>query len=507
MSTPSSRRIRPAEVPPRRRRAWSYLGSLLLALSAIAAPAQTPLRFGVAQPPITLDPRHATDAASERICRLIYRALVGFDDRYRPVPQLAHWERLSPTHYRFTLGSEGREFHDGTRLTAADVKRTYDYVLDAANASPHRAALESIARVDAPDPEHVDFHLSRPDALFPGRLTMGIVPAWAAAGVSLARRPVGSGPYRLADWPEAGTLSLRRVADGAPLQFVAVQNPTVRALKLVSGEIDLLQGDMPPELLSWLRDRPGMTVRRVPGDSVSYLGFSLAEGATRDLRVRRAIAHAIDRAAILAYVFGGSGRLASSVLRPGHWAGAAGLPALAYDPQRSRELLSAAGYGESRPLRITYKTSSDPYRVRIATILQGQLRQVGIEVDLRSYDWGTFYGDIKAGRFQMYSLSWVGLNLPDIFRYAFHSSSLPPAGANRGRYRDPITDRLIESAEAEPRPQRQAELYGQVQQRLLDALPIVPLWSEDVTVVMRAGVSDYEPATDGNYDSLAHARW
>lgn len=505
MSTPSLPRIRQAEAP--RRRAWSYLATLLLAIFAIAAPAQTPLRFGVAQPPITLDPRYATDAASERICRLLYRALVGFDDHYQPVPQLARWERVSPRLYRFTLGSEGREFHDGTRLTAADVKRTYDYVLDPANASPHRGALESIARIDSPDPEHVDFHLSRPDALFPGRLTMGIVPAWAAAGVSLSRRPVGSGPYRFVDWPDAGTLNLQRVGDGAPLQYVTVQNPTVRALKLVRGEIDLLQGDMPPELLAWLRERPGMMVRRVPGDGVAYLGFNLAEGSTRDLRVRRAIAHAIDRAAILTHVFGGGGRLASSVLPPGHWAGAAGLPALEYDPLRSRELLRAAGYGEGRPLRITYKTSSDPFRIRIATILQSQLRQVGIEVDLRSYDWGTFYGDIRAGRFQMYSLSWVGLKLPDIFRYAFHSSSLPPEGANRGRYSDPVTDRLIEGAEVAPLPQRQAELYGQVQQRLLEEMPIVPLWSEDVTAVMRASASDYEPATDGNYDSLARARW
>jgi peptide/nickel transport system substrate-binding protein len=507
MSTPFSPRIRPAEAPLRPRRGWSCLASLLLALAAIAAPAQTPLRFGVAQPPITLDPRHATDAASDRICRLLYRALVGFDDRYEPVPQLARWEQLSPTHYRFTLGRDGRAFHDGTRLTAADVKSTYDYVLDAGNASPHRGTLEAIAQVDAPDPEHVDFHLRRPDPLFPGRLTIGIVPAWAVAAGSLARKPVGSGPYRLVDWPEAGTLNLRRVADGAPLQFVTVQNPTVRALKLVSGEIDLLQGDMPPELMTWLREQPGTNMRRVPGDSVAYLGFNFAEGATRDLRVRQAIAHAIDRAAILKYVFAGGGRLASSVLRPEHWAGAAGLPALDYNPRQSRELLRAAGYGTSRPLRIAYKTSSDPFRIRIATILQSQLREVGIEVDLRSHDWGTFYGDIKAGRFQMYSLSWVGLKLPDIFRYAFHSSSLPPQGANRGRYSDPITDELIDGAEAEPQPERRAGLYGQVQRRLLDALPIVPLWSEDVTVVMRASVRDYEPATDGNYDSLVHARW
>ncbi len=508
MSTPSSRRIRPAEPTHHRRRAWAALPGLLLCLFAIGAPAKAPLRFGIAQAPITLDPRYATDAASERICHLLYRSLVGFNERYEPVPQLARWERLSPTHYRFTLGRDGRVFHDGARLTAADVKSTYDYVLDAANASPHRGALESIARVENPDPEHIDFHLSRPDMLFPGRLTIGIVPArTAAAGVTLARAPLGSGPYRFADWPDDGTLHLVRVADGAPLEFVTVQNPTVRALKLVGGEIDVLQGDMPPELLTWLRDQPGLAVRRVAGDGVAYLGFNLAEGATRDLRIRQAIAHAIDRAAIVRYVFGGNGRLTSSVLLPEHWAGAAALPVVVYDPQRSRELLSAAGYGPERPLRITYKTSSDPFRIRLATILQSQLRQAGIEVDLRSYDWGTFYGDIKAGKFQMYSLSWVGLKLPDIFRYAFHSNSLPPNGANRGRYSDPLTDTLIAAAEVEKDRSRQAEQYRRVQNRLREVLPIFPLWSEDVTVVMRATVRAYKPAADGNYDSLAHADW
>jgi peptide/nickel transport system substrate-binding protein len=107
----------------------------------------------------------------------------------------------------------------------------------------------------------------------------------------------------------------------------------------------------------------------------------------------------------------------------------------------------------------------------------------------------------------MYSLSWVGLKLPDIFRYAFHSNSLPPNGANRGRYSDPLTDSLIAAAEIEPDRSRQAEQYRRVQNRLREVLPIFPLWSEDVTVVMRATVRAYKPAADGNYDSLAHADW
>ena len=117
-------------------------------------------------------------------------------------------------------------------------------------------------------------------------------------------------------------------------------------------------------------------------------------------------------------------------------------------PKRPVHLLAQAGFTSDRPVRLTYTTSSDPFRIRLATILQHQLAEVGIECDLRSYDWGTFYGDIKAGRFQLYSLSWVGIKTPDIFSYVFHSRSIPPHGANRGRFIDDTANRLIDEAEA-----------------------------------------------------------
>ena len=123
---------------------------------------------------------------------------------------------------------------------------------------------------------------------------------------------------------------------------------------------------------------------------------------------------------------GKSARQAEALLPPEHWAGNSDLVSLDYNPDKSRRLLAQAGYNDSSPLRIIYKISNDPFRLRLATIIQSQLKSVGIEVEIRSYDWGTFYGDIKEGRFQMYSLSWVGLKIPDIFYYIFHSKSIPP---------------------------------------------------------------------------------
>lgn len=477
-------------------------------LFAAATQADTPLRVGIAQAPITLDPRFATDAASERICHLIYRKLVDFDEHYQPVPQLADWEQLSPTHYRFSLREQGREFHDGSALTAADVKATYDFVLDPVNGSPHRGSLAVLSRVEVVDARHVDFFLVTADALFPGRLTLGIVPAARQHdAATLARQPLGSGPFRLEAWPDSSRLVLRRSRDQALLSFDVVPNPTVRALKLVRGEIDLLQGDMPPELQAWLRRQGSLVAMQVPGDGVAYIGFNMQDAATAKPQVRAAIAHAIDRDAIIRYVFKGAAQPAASVLLPSHWAGNAQLRVPGFDPSRARALLAAAGYAATHPLKLVYKTSSDPFRIRLATILQSQLRDVGIEVELRSHDFGTFYGDIKAGRFQMYTLSWVGLKLPDIFRYAFHSESTPPAGANRGRLNDATLDALIAAAEAQTLPAAQAEAYRSVQQRLLELLPIIPLWSEAVTAIARPRLHGYRPAADGSYDSLATSTW
>jgi peptide/nickel transport system substrate-binding protein len=149
---------------------------------------------------------------------------------------------------------------------------------------------------------------------------------------------------------------------------------------------------------------------------------------------------------------------------------------------------------------LSYKTSTDPFRLRIAHVLQSQLAEVGIRLEIASYDWGTFFGDIKAGRFQMYSLSWVGVSTPDILRYAFHSESTPPAGANRGQYRSSDVDRLIELAETAD-PEAAAGLYAQVQRHVHRDLVYVPLWYEANIAVSRR-LSGYAPGHDGNYLAL-----
>ncbi len=483
------------------------LGRLLLLGLLVAGCARAPddvLRIGLATAPATLDPRFATDATSYRLCRLVYESLVDFDERYLPVPALARWARVELTRYRFFLPG-GRRFHDGSPLTATDVVATYRSVLDPATASPHRGSLANVRAVRATGPLEVEFTLARPDPLFPGLLVIGILPAATArVPTASAGLPIGSGPFAAVAGPEPTRIRLRRVRDGQPIEFHVAPSETTRALRLARGELDLVQGGLTPEIAAWLERREGLSVRAVPGTTFTYLGFNLARGPTSDPRVRRAIAHAIDRDAIVQRLFRGLARPAQTVLVPEHWASHPDLPPIVHDPARARALLASAGYGPDRRLRLRYKISSDPFRLRLATVLQDQLARVGVELVIESYDWGTFYGDIKAGRFALFSLSWVGLQLPDIFRYAFHSASTPPLGANRGRYRSPAADRLIDQAEAAALTDARIPIYRDLQVVLLHDLPYVPLWYEDTVLVQRTRVVGYDTGTSGYYDGLAN---
>jgi len=475
----------------------------VLTFGAWADDVSRSLRFGLSADPVTLDPRFATDAASTRVNRLLYGRMVDFGEKFQPAPSLATWEIVNPRLYRFTLDSAIHRFHDGTRLEARDVKATYDSVLDSATASPHRAGLDMIESISVLDERTLDFNLVRADVLFPGRLVVGILPATGIAkSHPFNRAPIGSGSFEFVDWQSAGNLTIRRLEDGQAVEFVRVPQPTVRVLKLLRGELDMLQGDLPAELIEWLLERDDVHVQKQRGTNFAYLGFNMEDAIVGDLRVRRAIAHSIDREAIIRFVMGGAARPASAILTPDHWAGNPQLEALSYDPEGAIALLQEAGYGPGNPARIVYKTSSDPFRIRLATILQEQLGRVGIEVDLRSYDWGTFYADVKAGRFQMYSLAWVGIKMPDIFKYALHSTSMPPAGANRGRYFSKVADKLMDDAQAATTPTEQAAYYRRLQRFLLAELPYVPLWYEDHVFVSRADIAGYSLGPDGYYDGL-----
>ena len=149
------------------------------------------------------------------------------------------------------------------------------------------------------------------------------------------------------------------------------------------------------------------------------------------------------------------------------------------------------------------KTSTDQTTRELAAVLQEQLRQIGIALELRSFEFATFYADVARGNFDLYSLRWVaGNDDPDIFEYCFHSAKVPPAGANRGRYANPEVDRLIEAARASNDMNFRRQKYAQIQTILNQDLPYVHLWYLDNVAVYHRRLTGLQLFPTGNYDFL-----
>lgn len=451
------------------------------------------IRLAVAQAPLNLDPRYATDAASARVNRLIYRSLVRFDASSKVIPDLATWQVISPKQYRFKLGTSGRVFHDGSQLNAEDVQATYASLI-ALKGSPLSAEFSNIEQIKMLDQDTVDFYLKQADSAFPSKLIIGILPAKSvnAGGVpeivDISHRPLGSGPLKFESWQHV--LQLKRVSDGQAITLLEVKDPTVRVLKLLRGEADILQGDLPPELVKYLKQQSQVNVTEVAGANFSYLGFNLQDKVLANLKVRQAIAHAINRPAIIQQALVGGTREAGAILPPEHWAGNGDLKAYEYNPVLSKQLLQEAGV--SLPLKISYKTSTDPQRVRLATVMQAQMREAEIDLEINSLDWGTFFEDVKQGHFQLFGLTWVGINTPDIYAKAFGSDSAPPEGFNRGRFADAQLDALLAKQD-----------WKAVTAYIHQQLPYVPLWYEGQFAATRQDIQHYAPKADGNWDDLA----
>ena len=453
--------------------------------------------FAISQAPLNLDPRYATDAASERLNRLIYQSLVDFDAHTKPQASVASWQQLSPLSYRFTLSEQRRLFYypasaehkaKARKLTAYDVKATYDSIT-ALSDSPHSAEFSNLKNIVVANERTVLFYLNAPDRHFPAKLLLGILPAELVESQhDFARLPVGSGPLVLLD--SQNKWRLQRLDDGQLISLIEVKDPTVRMLKLLHAEVDLIQGDLPPESVRYLQAKPGLTVKTAVGVNFSYLGLNSQDPQLKKLKVRQALAHAIDRQAIIDKAMLQHSRLGGAILPPEHYAQQQILPAYAYDPALAKRLLQEAGV--SLPLKLVYKTSTDAQRLRLATIMQAQMRLAGIDLEIRSLDWATFFAEIKQGNFQLYGLTWVGVKTPEIYAQAFASDSVPPKGFNRGRYQDAELDRLLSTDD-----------WQAVTQRVHQQLPYIPLWYEGQFAAMQKGIQNYSPKADGNWDDLA----
>jgi peptide/nickel transport system substrate-binding protein len=467
------------------------------------------LRVGLAQMPITMDPRFATDAASSRVQDFIHRGLFKLDDSFNVQGDLAErWDNPEPLLWRFYL-RHGVTFSDGSSLTAADVVATIRAILNPELISPLKASFAAIESIDAESDNVVMIRLSKPDASLLTRLNIGILPQAIASAGHQSRQTIGCGPYKLQAWHE-NTLTLVRVAENqgsaSTIRFSGVKDPVTRVLKMTRGELDFIQNDLPPHLLPYIQDQQKLKIQTRPSTTFTYIGLNIQDDTIKDVRVRRALALALDRGKLKKALFADLPKLAETVLTSSHWASST-LPALPFDKSEAGKLLDEAGFPRAEDgIRFTlnYRTSTDPTRLRLATAIAAMWGEIGIKVSIESLEWGGFYARIKRGDFQVFSLAWVGITDPDIYRWILHSSMWPPKGANRGRYANSDVDKWLDLAAAANGQHERKALYAKVAQQMQDDVVYLPLWYDPVIAVTGPRVSGFVPKPDGNLLGLLH---
>ncbi len=409
-------------------------------------------------------------------------------------------------------------FHDGRSLTARDVVWTINSMRSGQVISPKAAAYASVDTVEAQDAQTVVFHLKHADNFLLTNLStgaMGIVPE--GSGREFWRHPVGTGPFRFVSQQidqdvviERNPLSWSRVPKIERVRFAVVPDAITESLELEKGSGDVAVNSLPMDALAVLAARPNLAVEDSPGTQIQYLAFNLRDPLLKDVRVRQAIACAIDRnadhsdAAAGPRAAGGEPAArqplglertmsrATTTIRPGP-RGCSMRPAI------------LAGANGVR-FHLAMKTITDEGTRLLAAVLQQQLARVGIALDLRSYEFATFYSDVTRGAFQMYSLRWIGGNeQPDIFSYAFSTARFSPKGANRGHYSNPQLDALLDDAAQSTDTARRRADYVEAQQILARDLPAINLWYRDTVVVHNRRLTHVVPTPSGSYAFLETA--
>jgi peptide/nickel transport system substrate-binding protein len=488
-------------------------------LSAVSCARSQPadpriITIGIPSSPDNLDPRIGTDENSQRLHQLLFDPLLTIDDRLRVAPALAtHWETPDDRTYVLHL-RRGVRFHDGRELTSRDVVYTFASFLDPSFVSARKGAYRMLASVRALDRYTVEFSLTEAFGSFLVNLAnVGIVADGSKPRATLT--PTGTGPYELTRFSVDDRIELKpfaryyqRPPQNGGLVLRVIPDDTMRGLELRKGTLDLIVNDLAPDIVHQLAEEPKLQVMRAPGIDYAYLGLNLQDPALRDTRVRHALGYAINRGAIVKYLRRDLAIPAVGVLPPMSWAFEPAVFDFTFDPVRARRILDEAGFpdpdgsGPLPRLTLSLKGSSNEFSRLQSAVIQQDLAQVGVAVDVRTYEFATLYADVLRGNFQMFYLQWVGVTDPDMLRRVFHSQQIPPSGFNRGYFRDGVVDRLIDEATTSTDETARRRLYSEVQQRVAEAAPYISLWYKTNALVAQRSLRGLRIAPNAEFTFL-----
>jgi peptide/nickel transport system substrate-binding protein len=465
----------------------------------------------------TFDPRASSDSAAERIRQLVFNSLMRKGDNFEPIPELAESYESSPDYKTFTFKLRDKvKFHDSHFLSALDVKYTFETMLKDKRLIKGASFEQDLSSIEVVDPLTIRFNCRNP---FPSFLNdvipVGIIREGTAD--QQAKSPIGTGPFKFGDYKEGQEITLKANTEyfqGKPafdvLRIKITPDNSTRESELRKGSVDLaINADLDPATVESLQKAQNLKVTIADGTNLAHLGINLLDPILKDQRVRQAIAYAIDREAIIRDVLRGQAKAAASLLPPTQWAYEKDVQLYSSDLTRANELLDQAGYksvnGQSR-LKLTLKTSTLSIARKIGETLQAQLKQVGITLELQSVERQKLTQDMTDGNFQLYYNVMVGGNQStDMFRFVYHSRSIPPNGQNRSRYNNPQMDKLIDEAQLANRERRQ-QIYSQVQKILANELPQIYLWYQSGVIVQNERLAPFTPDPSGDWRMVSQIK-
>ena len=479
--------------------------------------------FGTIGEASNLIPYLTSDSASHEVADLIYTAPLRYNKDLQPEPWAAEsWSMEDGgKRMRFTL-RKGILWEDGQELTAEDVAFTCKLAADPATGSPYAEDFLRIKELRVIDRYTFE---ARYDQFFARAVSTWmnpILPKHILEGQNIrstpfARKPMGAGPYRLKSW-EPGS---RIVLEASPTYFAGkpridevvyriIPDNATMFMETRAGRLDVM--DLSP--LQYLRQTSGPEWQsrfhkfRYIASVYIFLGFNLEHPFFKDVRVRRAISMAIDREGIIKGVLLGQGVPAFGPFKPGSWPYHPGLKPMPRNIAAARALLAEAGFADhngdglldrdGQPLAFTILTNQgNEQRILAATVMQSQLREVGIDVRIRTVEWAAFIREfVNKGRFDAVLLGWTIPQDPDLFS-VWHSSQTFEGGLNFTHYRNPEVDKLLEEAQSTPDQKKRAELYYRIQEIFDAEQPYCFLFVPYALPVVQRRFQGIEPALAG----------
>lgn len=481
--------------------------------------AKTTIVVGLQAEPVTLDPHQVTDYNTGRAVDPMFERLVRFKDESTELePGLAEKWDISDDGltYRFSLRS-GVTFHDGTPFNADAVVFSILRQIDP-NHPFHNTGefayaeftFGKVQAVRAVDPQTVEILLKEPYAPFLANVAIHAASIVSPAAVEkygrdFSKNPVGTGPFKFVEWKPGVEVILERNPNwwgGQPqveqLIFRPIVEDRTRLTEFEAGSIDFIV-NIPPDDLPRLKQSPDVTVLEQPGMHVWYLVLNCRKEPFNIKEVRQAVNYAINKEAIVNELLKGTGVLAKGPLPPVVWGYTEDVPQYPYDPQKAKELLAQAGYPNG--FKVTFwvpESGSGMQQPKaMGAAIQADLRAVGIEAEIQTFEWGTYLDKVLGNPDElpeMFEMSWIGDNGdPDNFLFILLSGDAwPPNGFNMGYYKNERIDELLRQAQQMNDRAQREQLYQQALKLLVEDAPWAWIDHETQIVAMKKFIQGFK---------------